>query len=68
MLPLFEIFNSVKITKEIAEPWHNVTVAIIYKNKGSRKSIVNYRGIFLADVESEVFEKMLKKKLRIKRI
>ena len=64
LLPLLEIFNSVKNTKEIPESWHNVTIAIIFKNKGSRKSIVNYRGIFLASVVSKVFEKLLKNKIK----
>ena len=35
-------------------------ITIIYKNKGSRKSLVNYRGIFLASIVSKIFERLLK--------
>ena len=64
LLPLLDIFNSVKDTKQIPEQWHNVNIAIIYKNKGSRKLMVNYRGIFLASVVSKVFEKLIKSRIR----
>ena len=46
LLPLLDIFNKVKNSKVPPEQWNSVIIAIIYKNKGSRKCLVNYRGIF----------------------
>ena len=54
LLPLLEIFNEIKRSKSPPEQWNSVLITIIYKNKGSRKSLVNYRGIFLASVVSKV--------------
>ena len=64
LLSLLDILNCVRKTKLPPEQWNDVTIAIIYKNKGSRKSIVNYRGIFLASVVSKVFEKLLKSRIK----
>ena len=63
LLPLLEIFNEIKRSKSPPEQWNSVLITIIYKNKGSRKSLVNYRGIFLASVVSKVFERVLKNRI-----
>ena len=60
LIPLLEIFNAVKNSRQPPDQWNNVLVTIIYKNKGSRKSLVNYRGIFLASIVSKVFERLIK--------
>ena len=64
LLPLLELFNEIKKSKDPPEQWNSVLIAIIYKNKGSRKSLVNYRGIFLASVVSKVFERLLKNRIK----
>ena len=60
LLPLLDIFNAVKNSKQPPEQWNAVVITMIYKNKGSRKSLVNYRGIFLASIVSKVFERLIK--------
>ena len=63
------LFNRVVIWISIIiiippKQWNSVIIAIIYKNKGSRKSLVNYRGIFLASIVAKVFERMLKNRMK----
>ena len=60
LLPLLDLFNAVKNSKQPPKQWNDVIITIIYKNKGSRKSLVNYRGIFLASIVSKVFERLIK--------
>ena len=64
LLPLLDIFNKIKQTKIPPKQWNSVLITIIYKNKGSHKSLVNYRGIFLASVVSKVFERMIKNRIK----
>ena len=64
LLPLLDLFNKVKQSKIPPKQWNSVLITMIYKNKGSRKSLVNYRGIFLASVVSKVFERMLKHRIK----
>jgi hypothetical protein len=64
LLPLLEILNEIKRSKQPPQQWNSVLITILYKNKGSRKSLVNYRGIFLASIVSKVFERMLKNRIK----
>ena len=64
LLPLLDLFNAVKNSKEPPKQWNDVLITILYKNKGSRKSLVNYRGIFLASVVSKVFERLIKNRIQ----
>jgi len=36
---------------------------VIYKSKGSKEDLANYRGIFLSSVVCKIFEKLIYKKL-----
>ena len=63
LLPLLDIFNKVKNSKQPPKQWNSVLITILYKNKGSRKSLVNYRGIFLASIVAKVFERLLKNRM-----
>ena len=63
LLPLLQIYNTIRVSKHIPEQWNNVLISLIYKNKGSRKELVNYRGIFLTVIVSKVFESLLKKRM-----
>ena len=63
LLPLVHIFNAIRVSKNIPEQWNNVLISLIYKNKGSKKELVNYRGIFLTVIVSKVFESLLKKRI-----
>ena len=60
---LLQIFNIVRVSKVIPTQWNNVLISLIYKNKGSKKELVNYRGIFLTVIVSKVFESLLKKRM-----
>ena len=64
LLPLLDLFNAVKNSKQPPKQWNEVIITMIYKNKGSRKSLTNYRGIFLASVVSKVFERMIKNRTK----
>ena len=50
--------------KNIPEIWDNVIIQTIYKNKGSKKKLENYRGIFITLILSKILEKLIQ--LRIK--
>ena len=63
LVPLVKIFNVIRVSKAIPKQWNNVLISLIYKNKGSKKELVNYRGIFLTVVVSKVFESLLKKRI-----
>ena len=57
------LFNRVKEMKQIPEQWELVKIVTIYKQKGSKKKLKYYRGIFLAIVLSKIFEKMIKNRI-----
>ena len=42
LLPLLDLFNAVKNSKQPPKQWNEVIITMIYKNKGSRKSLTNY--------------------------
>ena len=64
LLPLLDIFNRVKNSRQPPKQWNSVIITVIYKNKGSRKSLINYRGIFLASIVAKVFERLLKDRIK----
>ena len=55
-----------KLSKEIPEQWNSVRIATIYKQKGSKKQLKYYRGIFLTTVVSKIFENLLKDRIETK--
>ena len=63
LLSLLDVFNTIKSTKEIPDQWNRVLITPIYKNKGSKKELVNYRGIFLTVTVAKVFESILKERI-----
>ena len=54
----------IKKGKNIPEIWDNIIIQTIYKNKGSKKKLENYRGIFITSILSKILKKL--KQLRIK--
>ena len=52
------VMNSIKHTQEIPNQWIDVLVTTLFKNKGSRKMLVNHRGIFLKQILSKLFERI----------
>jgi hypothetical protein len=63
---LLKLFNLIKATKEIPDQWDVVKIVTIYKQKGSKKVLKYYRGIFLTLVISKIFEKLLKERIEDK--
>ena len=63
---LLSVFNKVKIAKDIPEQWNAVRIATMYKQKGSKKELKNYRGIFLTLVVSKIFENLIKDRIEAK--
>ena len=57
---LLSILNQIKTSRETPEQWNYLKIVTIYKNKGSKKVLKYYRGIFLALVVSKIFESLIK--------
>ena len=60
---ILSLCNRVKELRSIPEQWEFVRIVTIYKQKGSRKKLKYYRGIFLAIVMSKIFEKLVKNRI-----
>ena len=63
---ILQLCNGIKKSREIPEQWNLVKIVTIYKQKGSRKELKNYRGIFLTIVISKIFEKLVKTRIEIR--
>ena len=61
---LLKVLNKIKKSKEIPDQWNWVDITTIYKNKGSKKELVNYRGIFLTIIVKKIFENMIKERMK----
>ena len=57
------LLNRIKKLRDIPEQWNLVRIVTIYKNKGSKKELKYYRGIFLTIVISKIFEKLIKARI-----
>ncbi len=57
---LLEIINKLKKHKCVPVQWEDTDIIPLYKNKGPRKCLVNQRGIFLTQVASKIWERMIK--------
>ena len=55
--------NSLKNNMHIPQQWEDILMPTIYKNKGTRKRIVNQRGIFLKQVLSKIFGRLNKNRI-----
>ena len=55
---LLEVLNQLKASSYTPSQWENTLITTIYKNKGSRKFLVNYRGIFLTQIISKIYERI----------
>ena len=59
LVPLLQVLNIIKKTKRIPTKWNDVDITLLYKNKGTKSDLTNYRGIFLTIIVSKIFEKLL---------
>ena len=55
---LLNILDIMKSAQLAPDQWLQVQITTIYKNKGKKKLLINYRGIFLKQIISKMFEKM----------
>ena len=62
---LLDIFNYMKNNIVVPHQWEQVLVTTIYKGKGTKKELVNYRGIFLTSVLCKIFEKLIQSRINI---
>ena len=56
-LYILDVMNEIKDQLVFPSQWQETLIAIIFKNKGSRKYLKNYRGIFLTQIISKLYEK-----------
>ena len=54
-----QTLNHIKNTLETADAWIEMNIRTLFKNKGSRKKLKNYRGIFLTCIMSKILERLL---------
>ena len=59
-------FNRIKNNLSIPADWLENLIVTIYKNKGSRKVLEFYRGIFLGDILTKILEKVIKRRVEPK--
>ena len=64
VVAITNILNNIKKNLIIPASWIRVIVVTLFKNKGSKKSLKNHRGIFLAAILSKVMEKLIKTALK----
>ena len=57
---LLNVINKIKNTQIIPQQWAMMLITTIYKSKGSRKDLVNQRGIFLTQVICKIWERLIK--------
>ena len=54
-----KVFNKIMEEQEIPESWNSMIIKTIYKKKGDRAEMKNRRGLFLTNIISKLFEKVL---------
>ncbi len=58
------VLNCIKNTHSIPTQWELMKITPLYKGKGSQKRLVNQRGIFLTQVLSKIWERLIKERIR----
>ena len=59
---ILRMMKSVYKNEKIPEEWNTAYIKNIYKGKGSKKEMSNYRGLILNPHVSKIFEKIIEKK------
>ena len=57
---LLTVVNKIKKEKSVPSQWEHTSIVPIYKGKGPMKCLINQRGIFLTQVVSKIWEKLIK--------
>ena len=61
---LTKVLNAVKEHLWIPPKWYELIIVTIFKNKGSRKLLEYYRGIFLSNIITKILEKVIKNRIK----
>ena len=56
---LLDVLNDLKEASCVPSQWEMTLITTIYKNKGTRKVLRNYRGIFLTQIISKLYERIM---------
>ena len=59
------MLNAVKKKLSIPVEWTELLIVTLFKNKGSRKYLEYYRGIFLCNVAPKIMEKLIKNRISV---
>ena len=59
------VLNAVKKRLYVPPDWYELLIVTLFKNKGSRKYLEFYRGIFLSNVLPKIMEKLIKGRIII---
>ena len=57
------LLNTIKFTRSVPVEWLDLIIVTIFKNKGSRKLLEYYRGIFLSNI-CKIIEKLIKRRVK----
>ena len=58
------VLNTVKKHLWIPPEWFELLIVTIFKNKGTRKKLEYYRGIFLSNIITKILEKVIKNRIK----
>ena len=61
---MLQVLNIIRARSRIPDSWRTVLITMIFKNKGSRRDLEKYRGIFLTVIVSKIFERMLQARMK----
>ena len=62
---LTAMLNKVKNELTVPPDWFELLIITLFKNKGSRKYLEFYRGIFLSNVVPKIMEKLIKNRISV---
>ena len=57
---VLHVLNTIKRDQITPQQWQWMLISCLYKGKGSRKELTNQRGIFLTQVISKIWERLIK--------
>ena len=58
------VLNTVKNKLWVPPEWYELIIVTLFKNKGSRKKLEYYRGIFLSNIITKIMEKLIKSRIK----
>ena len=59
VVEMVNVINSIKNDSDSPDQWNKVVIQALFKNKGSKRELVNYRGVFLTSCISKLCEKLI---------